>query len=474
MQPHPPTTEQQERTPPDGAELDLLRDRLGASDAFVFRRVEGDRYVHLGGWGRGVGWAGIVDVVLSEEPYAAQAYDHPVPLRIRHDTPRRVFGPYYAVEAWLVPLSEDLLVVFGHPEHPAEGDPGDVELLDIAAAVASGLDHVSPAKRLADEVEVLHAVQAMLRHDPESVAGAMEHIIASATEALSCDVGLMYVPDGNRLAMAGPPHGVAAAEDAIRGALRELWSRLGHHPSCIQDAHDDPLPGVLGAATGALSYYAVPVGDPPQAILLVMHTRARPRGFTNLCRDLGLRLAEAAQSVLGTARLREELRRELDRVRADACSDRLTGLGNRRAWDEALADAAPGVAAGRPAAVLLADLNHLKAANDQHGHALGDRLLTAFSDVVRSSVRPRDFVARIGGDEIAVLMPNTDDTAAVDVVAGLIAAVDRHPGVDGFPLSAAIGWAVCEPGMSLVDTQAAADRSMYGHKARTRAELPPA
>jgi diguanylate cyclase (GGDEF)-like protein len=96
--------------------------------------------------------------------------------------------------------------------------------------------------------------------------------------------------------------------------------------------------------------------------------------------------------------------------------DPLTGLPNRRFFEEKLAEHLPGASAQRPLAVLLLDLDGFKLINDTHGHAAGDRVLCEFAEHVAAIVRPAGFLARLGGDEFAILVPHVqspDDAAGL-------------------------------------------------------------
>ena len=87
--------------------------------------------------------------------------------------------------------------------------------------------------------------------------------------------------------------------------------------------------------------------------------------------------------------------------------DALTGLANRRSFELALAREIDRVArAGEPALLLALDIDHFKSVNDTHGHASGDMVLKAVAQALLDSVRPMDMVARIGGEEFAIVMPN--------------------------------------------------------------------
>ena len=116
----------------------------------------------------------------------------------------------------------------------------------------------------------------------------------------------------------------------------------------------------------------------------------------------------------------------LSRQRADlealAASDPLTGLGNYRAFQEQLAVA---VAEGAQASVIVLDLDHFKALNDTYGHAEGDRVLQATATALSRTAGDGAFVARVGGEEFAILIPRVDAAAAAAVAEACRGALAR-------------------------------------------------
>lgn len=203
----------------------------------------------------------------------------------------------------------------------------------------------------------------------------------------------------------------------------------------------DVLPIVLpdGSVPGTVRCPARPTGDPTDAALralvqmLVLLVAMERRGWAAVDRA---RSAELESRV-----------------------DSLTGLPNRRLWDEAAAqEEARCRRHGLRALVAVVDLDGLKEANDSHGHLAGDLLLRGAAKALRSAVRDTDLVARVGGDEFAVL--------AVDFEAGDPAAfgtrLEEALLAAGAPGS--VGVTVAEPGTSLLDAFDRADHLMYERK----------
>jgi diguanylate cyclase (GGDEF)-like protein len=99
-----------------------------------------------------------------------------------------------------------------------------------------------------------------------------------------------------------------------------------------------------------------------------------------------------------------------------ARTDSLTGVANRRAWDEELPrELARAARSGQPVCIGLLDLDHFKAYNDQHGHQAGDRLLKECAAAWEGRLRKTDLLARYGGEEFAFLLPdcNLNDTMEI-------------------------------------------------------------
>jgi diguanylate cyclase (GGDEF)-like protein len=161
-------------------------------------------------------------------------------------------------------------------------------------------------------------------------------------------------------------------------------------------------------------------------------------------------------------------------------ADPLTGLMNRRAWDELLDQAwRHWQASGQPLSLLMVDIDHFKQLNDTFGHAVGDRYLQAVAQTLRAALERSDsVVARYGGEEFACLLTGADAAGAADasqrvLVAVRRAALPRPLAGEAGILTVSVGSATALPGMSspadLIDS---ADRGMYRAKdfGRDRAE----
>lgn len=165
-----------------------------------------------------------------------------------------------------------------------------------------------------------------------------------------------------------------------------------------------------------------------------------------------------------------------ERLKDMAILDDLTGLYNRRGF-MALASQHLKQAkrTKRRALLVFADLNGLKVINDTHGHADGDRALIAAAEVFNRTFRDSDVVARVGGDEFAILAIEADTTSAEIIRERLQTALDfaNRGSARPFTLSVSIGIVSYDPDLdaSVEELMAFADREMYSHKRDVRANL---
>ena len=167
------------------------------------------------------------------------------------------------------------------------------------------------------------------------------------------------------------------------------------------------------------------------------------------------------------------LLRMTDQLKQLATTDGLTGLVNRRAFDEALAsEVARARRAKSPLAVLMVDVDKFKAYNDHYGHPAGDEVLKAVAQCLKGSVRrPGDLVARYGGEEFVVVLPNTDEDAAFFVADAFREALHvlklPHTGSERGMVTASVGIAALTPediGLDGPTLVGRADEALYTAK----------
>jgi diguanylate cyclase (GGDEF)-like protein len=266
----------------------------------------------------------------------------------------------------------------------------------------------------------------------------------SATRVTLACALLLLVVTGLRIAVENPveavgflyvvPISIAAVEFGWRGGVATAGAALGL--TVFWAVLQDVSLGVAG--------YAIRAGM-----------------FAGLGALLGIQ-AEQRRALL---REREQL---IQRLSASAMRDQLTGLGNRRAWDEWLSHEL-GLArrTGAPLSVGVVDLDGLKQINDSLGHAEGDALIQRFAQRLQAAVRATDFVARLGGDEFFLLLPDCPEMEADDLASRLATAV-------GTDFAYSLGMATWDGRERGADVVARADAEMYAIKnARVTNERPP-
>jgi len=160
------------------------------------------------------------------------------------------------------------------------------------------------------------------------------------------------------------------------------------------------------------------------------------------------------------------------RLRSLAYRDSLTDLYNHRYFHEQLSHEVERAARyNRPLSVILMDLDNFKQINDNHGHLTGDRLLALVGQVIKNYVRSADVAARYGGDEFAILLPDTSLEAAEATARKLAQAVATGrtysgPLSDGLPVSVSYGVASCpEEARGATELLQLADDRLYAAKA---------
>lgn len=155
-------------------------------------------------------------------------------------------------------------------------------------------------------------------------------------------------------------------------------------------------------------------------------------------------------------------------IQSQAHTDALTGLKNYRAFHESLrTEIHRAQRYQRPLGLVNLDIDAFKEINDRHGHPAGDVVLSGLGKVLRATVRREDLAARTGGDEIAVILPETDLAGSLAVAQRLIDAVRKHEFLfhdKRLPVTVSVGVAQFRAGMSVVQLIEAADGALYRAK----------
>jgi diguanylate cyclase (GGDEF)-like protein len=250
----------------------------------------------------------------------------------------------------------------------------------------------------------------------------------------------------------------------VLGAMVVLPGRFG-----VQVGIGTAMVGAFAAVTELVADEPPFAAAPLMANLLVAVVwGATILRLTN--RDGRRRWAAVRTAAAAAEQLQDELAAS-DRLRAElqllARQDPLTSAANRRelvrATESALEDPGAGTSS-----LLLFDADRFKAINDRFGHAAGDAALVAMVRATRAAVRADDLVARLGGEEFAVLLPGMDAATATETAERVRRAIHsaRVPGHDELRLSVSVGVATSSPGDSVDGLLARADAAMYTAKRR--------
>lgn len=250
----------------------------------------------------------------------------------------------------------------------------------------------------------------------------------------------------------GPGCGVMSPDDcpATNRGQTQTWSSSTDLDTC---------PHLAGREGGPCSAVCVPVSIAGKTVGVVHavgpdHDPPHP----STTGDLEL-IARKAGERIG-------ILRAFSRTEAQARTDPLTGLLNRRSLEAAVLDL---TAQARPYAVAYGDLDHFKLLNDIHGHDTGDRALRLFARVLRDGVRPNDIAARYGGEEFVVVLPDctvADAFAVVDRVRTRLADALHGGSVPSFTVS--FGLAPGEPDLAFGEIVEQADAALLRAKAEGR------
>ncbi len=354
------------------------------------------------------------------------------------------------------------------PRSFADDDLRLVQVLADQAAVAfENARSLASRDRLVQELEALLEISRAGATEPDeaALAGLVADTLVRTSGADACVVS-RWDEDNAALEMLGWKGHLDCGQSGLRGDLTRFpLTRkvlLDGRPQLVRsDGSRASGETAMLKQTGARQLLLLPLTAAGRTIgLLELYLATDERTFTEEETAVYRSLAGQAAVALQNVQL-------LRRLRAAADVDQVTGVNNHRYLQERLTQEVARSARSRsPLSVLMIDLDGFKAINDIHGHADGDRVLRNVAAGLRLAVRANDIVARYGGDEFVVLMPDTDLAAAQLVAERVVAGVrgQRHQLADGSE-----GTVACSAGLALYPDDGrtatrllrAADAAMY-------------
>lgn len=260
-------------------------------------------------------------------------------------------------------------------------------------------------------------------------------------------------------------HGYGVGPGSVFRWADSFCSRMvqGQGPRIAPDTDFVPLyaSAPIAQQVPIRAYIGVPLTHPDGSLfgtLCAVDPAVQPEAIRHEQALIELLAALLSALLHHELRLAQEMRRS-ERLQLEAMTDALTGLLNRRAWDQLLAREEERCRRyGHAAAVFVVDLDHLKPVNDQQGHAAGDALIVAAAQVLQAVTREFDVVARLGGDEFGVIAVECDAWNARQLSDRLAAALQARS------VRASVGTAQRHPQQGLAAAWAEADRAMYENK----------
>lgn len=286
--------------------------------------------------------------------------------------------------------------------------------------------------------------------DPLLVA-RVDELIAAKGELSSCDIDTIrwefVATDGDHTA-------TMKIGDAIE---REIESVLGIIQQGV--ASND----VYHASLSAIGSRIPGSGSAEDLSALVSSLVEDNRRMAEATRELGQGLSESQKQI-------EILNKELEEAHNQSLNDPLTSIPNRRAFDKRLDEnIAHALKSGKKLCVAIADIDHFKKVNDTYGHAAGDAVLKMFAALITRNIKGQDMVARIGGEEFAIIFPLTEIVAAYNHlvrIKSILKASDLilDDGTRIAGVTASFGVASLEPGMDAFGLIQQADKFLYEAK----------
>src|SRR5664279_6249750 len=340
-------------------------------------------------------------------------------------------------------------------------------LADQAATAVESARLLTRSERLALELQGLLDMSSALSEslDPHQVADLVACHLATATDVERCAISYWERTTGRLLTWGYWP---AAELEGIEpyfdlSDYPETRRVLERQVTSVTDTHDpqaDRAEVALLVQSGDRMLAMLPLVAKGTSIGLVELISRSPKTFDATRLELARTMANEAAMALENARLYEDARKLADR-------DQLTGFFNHRYLHERLGEEVVRSQRSKtPLAVMMIDLDGFKLVNDTFGHLFGDRVLAWVAEELRSTLRASDVPARYGGDEFAIILPDTDREAAWQAAQRILGALAerafRSPDRSPVSIGCSIGVAAYPvDGRTAQDLIARADAAMY-------------
>ncbi|HEX5173952.1 MAG TPA: sensor domain-containing diguanylate cyclase [Gaiellaceae bacterium] len=334
----------------------------------------------------------------------------------------------YAISACTALLFALPILVEGAPLYPSNGWRGVVLWSLVSLFVGLGADrvmrtqeeHTELSTARARELDRLAEAQNAIATSEFDLDAVLAAVVQEASRLTGADAAVVEIPDGDELvyrAASGTAEAFVGLRLPSATAISGLALRTGETLVCDDSETDERVDLETCRRVGARSLVVVPLRHDAQTSGVLKAYRASPNAF----RPEHVRILTLLADMIGSALARAELLEKLHRL---ALTDELTGLANRRSWNDHLEHAlARARRSGAPLSLVVLDLNGFKQVNDEQGHAAGDRLLRTVSACWSSVLRDSDILGRIGGDEFAVILDQADASVAARIAERLAASL---------------------------------------------------
>ena len=252
--------------------------------------------------------------------------------------------------------------------------------------------------------------------------------------------------------------GVTLDEDFLNTAASRVETELRKLVKYVEEAGTDARAygDTLSVVSGKLAD-----ADRENIKAVLAHVLEATRTMESRNALLESRLQTSADEI-------QRLKEDVESLRHEAMTDALTGVANRKLFDEEIrVTHTEAVEGGTPLSLLMIDIDHFKAFNDTHGHQVGDQVLRFVARIMKNCVRAEDLTARYGGEEFSILLPGTDLSGATKVADNIRntvskkSVVNRATGKSLGTITVSVGAAQLAPGETVETLIERADEALY-------------